>query len=339
MSDYSWIIGNKFGRWHVKEKDEETSKKHGRPYFKCVCDCGTVRSVSAKDLRNGKSTSCGCLRREEASKAVRLNITGERQGRLVAIKIDEKKSTPGNIYWICKCDCGNYISISTGQFRSGNTKSCGCLRKELLSRPNKYEIFGNYGKCYFNDSDEYFLFDTRDLDIVTSHTWRKSNGYARADERDENGIYHAIQFHREVLKKYHGNIDDYQVDHKNHNTLDDRYYNIRLCTRSQNQLNRNFKNSSNTGIRNISYFNDQFHVQFKYNGKTTTKIFNNIEDAVIYKEKFISENPNEFRYDQNQDSRNNTRNTEIISPFIFIDTPRKAYNPFIILDPDKFYKK
>jgi len=29
----------------------------------CVCDCGEKHVVRGKDLRNGKSTSCGCSKR------------------------------------------------------------------------------------------------------------------------------------------------------------------------------------------------------------------------------------------------------------------------------------
>lgn len=32
---------------------------------------------------------------------------------------------------MCKCDCGNLCEINGGRLRSGNTKSCGCLRREV----------------------------------------------------------------------------------------------------------------------------------------------------------------------------------------------------------------
>ena len=30
--------------------------------------------------------------------------------------------------WLCQCDCGNFIEVSSQDFQSGHTKSCGCLR-------------------------------------------------------------------------------------------------------------------------------------------------------------------------------------------------------------------
>lgn len=34
----------------------------------------------------------------------------------------------------CICDCGNAVNVKLGSLRSGNTKSCGCVRKEQLSK-------------------------------------------------------------------------------------------------------------------------------------------------------------------------------------------------------------
>lgn len=33
-------------------------------------------------------------------------------------------------YWLCKCECGNIITVLGQSLRNGNTKSCGCLKKE-----------------------------------------------------------------------------------------------------------------------------------------------------------------------------------------------------------------
>lgn len=37
-------------------------------------------------------------------------------------------------YVICKCSCGNTVVVNLYSLRSGNTKSCGCIRSELLSK-------------------------------------------------------------------------------------------------------------------------------------------------------------------------------------------------------------
>lgn len=54
-------------------------------------------------------------------------------GMLSIIKeIDPYVSSSGNKHkrCLCKCDCGNYVSVLEEHIKSGATKSCGCLRKK-----------------------------------------------------------------------------------------------------------------------------------------------------------------------------------------------------------------
>lgn len=55
-----------------------------------------------------------------------VDVSGERFGRLVATKpvLDEK----GKRTWECHCDCGGVIFCKAGELRSGNFRSCGCLK-------------------------------------------------------------------------------------------------------------------------------------------------------------------------------------------------------------------
>lgn len=58
------------------------------------------------------------------------DIAGQRFGRLVAVRVAQSKPRK----WLCRCDCGNERLVSTGNLLSGNSRSCGCLGKEKLSR-------------------------------------------------------------------------------------------------------------------------------------------------------------------------------------------------------------
>jgi len=61
---------------------------------------------------------------------------GERFGRLIVIEainqkyISKKKVVSQAINFRCKCDCGNKIITTIQNLRSGNTKSCGCYRRD-----------------------------------------------------------------------------------------------------------------------------------------------------------------------------------------------------------------
>lgn len=46
--------------------------------------------------------------------------------------ISRVPSTSKEAMWRCRCDCGAYVSVIGSSLTSGNTRSCGCLHKELL---------------------------------------------------------------------------------------------------------------------------------------------------------------------------------------------------------------
>ena len=60
-----------------------------------------------------------------------IDLTGQKFGRLLVIERGPIRNK--RIYWKCKCDCGNEVEVAGQELRRGNTKSCGCLRKELVS--------------------------------------------------------------------------------------------------------------------------------------------------------------------------------------------------------------
>ena len=56
------LIGQRFGRLLViSEADRD---KQQRVKWLCRCDCGVEKVVQGRDLRRGKTKSCGCLNRE-----------------------------------------------------------------------------------------------------------------------------------------------------------------------------------------------------------------------------------------------------------------------------------
>ena len=62
-------IGQKIGRWIVVSGPHRHPKwpSNRHPVWECRCDCGTLGRVVQGDLRNGRSTSCGCLRAEQVA--------------------------------------------------------------------------------------------------------------------------------------------------------------------------------------------------------------------------------------------------------------------------------
>lgn len=58
----------------------------------------------------------------------RIDLTGQRFGRLTVIRYDHAEHD--GAHWLCKCDCGTEKVLAGYSLRSGKTKSCGCLNAE-----------------------------------------------------------------------------------------------------------------------------------------------------------------------------------------------------------------
>lgn len=64
----SWaqdLTGRRFGRLVVKEP---VRRDHGCIVWLCTCDCGASADVKAIKLTTGRTSSCGCFRRENSAR-------------------------------------------------------------------------------------------------------------------------------------------------------------------------------------------------------------------------------------------------------------------------------
>ena len=92
--------------------------------------------------------------------------------------------------------------------------------------------------------DKIVLVDNEDFDYLNQWKWYYNNyGYAvRNDGKRPNRK--KIWMHRVIMNTPEG----MQTDHINHNTLDNRKENLRICTHSENQYNRKFNNNNTSGF-------------------------------------------------------------------------------------------
>ena len=80
----------------------------------------------------------------------RIDLQGKKYNRLLVEKF--AYSVNYKIYWECICDCGKKKIVCTGDLRSGNTKSCGCLHNELLfKKTRKNEIGKRYNRLFVKE--------------------------------------------------------------------------------------------------------------------------------------------------------------------------------------------
>ena len=225
------------------------------------------------------------------------NIIGEKFGRLLVIKkIKACKETNYKTKYLCLCDCGNEILTERYKLTSRHTTSCGCYRSETITKRNKkyntYDLSGEFGVGYTNKGEE-FWFDLEDYDLIKDYCWRKNkDGYicATINKRD-------VHMHRLVLNL---NSKKDFVDHRYHNTHDNRKNNLRKCSNTQNVRNSKIQKNNTSGVtgvywhKNRQNWNAFIHVNKK---KIFLGAYERFEDAVrarkIAEDKYFKD----FSYD------------------------------------------
>lgn len=140
-------------------------------------------------------------------------LIGQKFGRLTVIDFHHKDKY-NNLYWLCKCDCGNETVVRTGNLRTGHTVSCGCYMRErskelIIKRSTTHglgkcrlnNIWNNMKqRCYNEKSPDYQWYGSRGIaicnerkdDFKTFYDWAMSNGYSdelSIDRIDVNGNY------------------------------------------------------------------------------------------------------------------------------------------------------
>jgi hypothetical protein len=127
------------------------------------------------------------------------------------------------------------------------------------------------------------LIDDEDYKLVSMYKWYAGmsggTAYARTNTYI-NGRRTIIRMHRIIMNA----CREIQVDHINHNGLDNRKENLRLCTCSQNQGNRKINERSISGFKGVSWDGrDKKWVAYITRNKRTKFIgyFSQVRDAAI----------------------------------------------------------
>lgn len=162
--------------------------------------------------------------------------------------------------------------------------------KECDNLKNDYEIRGDMTAIFVNSpkyGSKEVLISTNDLEKAKDHPgawcvqWRNKvkNFYCIAKVK-RDGKNSSIYLHRYLTNC----PKDLQIDHINHNTLDNRRHNIRIVTHAQNNQNRKGSpaNKKSAGIIGVSWDKRKrkWKVGFKVKGKQKhVGYFENIKDA------------------------------------------------------------
>ena len=197
----------------------------------------------------------------------REDLTGQIFGRWTVIKQVEDRIQPSGKHiaqWLCKCSCGNpntcIKKITGGDLKSGKTMSCGCFAREnmsqIKSRPmcedkslrlNLQDEYGLYGMCLTSNTRVPFYFDMEDYGLIKNYCWH---------EYVDNKMYHDVRTTDKdtgKMIKMHWLFGCKGYDHEDINPLNNRRYNLRPATVTENARNHSRQKNNTSGITGVSW--------------------------------------------------------------------------------------
>ena len=181
--------------------------------------------------------------------AKKIEMIGKKFDRLEVIE-EAGRNHRMEVLWLCVCDCGNEVVINGVNLRSGNSKSCGCRRKEAASKSftkhgrsstRLYQIWNQVvQRCTNPKSEKYEYYGGRGIKLCDR--WLDVDLFFV----DMEEVYDK---HVDIYGEKDTTIDriDPNGDYEPNN--------CRWTTRSQQSRNTRVRPTSLTGVHGV-YWND-----------------------------------------------------------------------------------
>mgnify|MGYP003571294583 CR=1 FL=1 len=138
------------------------------------------------------------------------DVIGQKYNRWTIISFSH--SDGHHRFYNCVCECGNHGVVDIRSLRSGNSKSCGCLRREItkkratthgLSKSRINRIYRNMkARCYDPNAHTYRRYGANGIKMcdewlgkdgfINFYNWAMNNGYKdnlTIDRKDGTGNY------------------------------------------------------------------------------------------------------------------------------------------------------
>lgn len=228
------------------------------------------------------------------------DLSGQTFGKLKVIERCEDYIQPSGqhiVMFLCQCQCENkpLIKVRAAALRNGTTKSCGCLRKEILAKrfaPNTYKFFDDYGVGYTSNGKPFY-FDREDYDKIKDDRWYiNKGGYVVSKNKRMNRVVMDCP-------------DDMIVDHIHGKDTrnDNRKCNLRIATLSENAHNVEKKKNNTSGVVGVSYSKNgnKWLARIMVEGKAISLgCFDNFDDAVNARKEAERKYYKSFSYNESQ---------------------------------------
>lgn len=109
------------------------------------------------------------------------------------------------------------------------------------------------------------LVDDEDHDWLNQWRWQAHSRGCYAMRCKKRGGRETIYMHRVILEHHGAMLGDFEVDHINHNGLDNRKANLRLCTRAENERNQVRRRNNTTGFIGVTHKGSKWMARIRCN--------------------------------------------------------------------------
>lgn len=133
----------------------------------------------------------------------RSQLSGKRFGKLIVVAF--RGVVKRNSIWYCRCDCGKFVTRTSGQLRPGRFSSCGCFHHikhghtsgKFSSEYNSWRAM--LARCGNHKNNRFYLYGGRGIKVCVR--WKKSfalflkdmgkkpSPKHSIDRKDSNGNY------------------------------------------------------------------------------------------------------------------------------------------------------
>jgi hypothetical protein len=147
------------------------------------------------------------------------------------------------------------------------------LKGVIMIGQNKFNLDGEYGIGYTSKGEEFY-FDLEDYDKIKDYTWYITRkGYVSTTDK----ITHKKFFMHNLVM----NTPPQNLDHENRKRNDNRKFNLRFTTFSQNASNITRRKDNTSGVTGVTFHQNKWQARIQVNEKRISLgCYDNKDDAI-----------------------------------------------------------